>query len=43
MFGKNSERTKNSIRFSFGLNNTNEEIKQAADETVKIVSRLVDK
>ena len=41
MFGKNSERTKNSIRFSFGLNNTEEEIQQAAFETVKIVNRLV--
>ena len=41
MFGKNSERTKNSIRFSFGLNNTEEQIKQAALETVKIVKRLV--
>lgn len=41
MFGKNSERTKNSIRFSFGLNNTEEEIKHAALETVKIVNRLV--
>ena len=41
MFGKNSERTKNSIRFSFGLNNTEEEIQKAAFETVKIVNRLV--
>lgn len=41
MFGKHSERIKNSIRFSFGLNNTEEEITQAANETVKIVSRLV--
>lgn len=41
MFGKNSERTKNSIRFSFGLNNTEEQIKHAALETVKIVKRLV--
>lgn len=41
MFGKNSKRTKNSIRFSFGLNNTEEEIKQAALETVKIINRLV--
>ena len=41
MFGKHSERTKNSIRFSFGLNNTEEEIQNAALETVKIVKRLV--
>lgn len=41
MFGKDSERTKNSIRFSFGLNNTEEEVRQAAETTVKIVNRLV--
>lgn len=41
MFGQHSERTKNSIRFSFGLNNTEEEIKKAALETVKIIKRLV--
>lgn len=41
MFGKNSERTKNSIRFSFGLNNTKEEIEQAAKEIVKIVHRII--
>ena len=36
MFGKGSERTKNSIRFSFGLNNTEQEVRQAAETTVKI-------
>jgi cysteine desulfurase len=41
MFGKDSERTKNSIRFSFGLNNTEEDVRQAAETTVKIVKRLV--
>ncbi|RFU65812.1 cysteine desulfurase family protein [Peribacillus glennii] len=41
MYGKDSERTKNSIRFSFGLNNTEQEIRQAGLETVKIVNRLV--
>ena len=41
MFGKGSERTKNSIRFSFGLGNTEEDVKKAAEETVKIVNRLV--
>lgn len=41
MFGKDSERTKNSIRYSFGLNNTEEEVRQAAETTVKIVNRLV--
>ncbi|CAH0137821.1 Cysteine desulfurase IscS [Peribacillus sp. Bi96] len=43
MFGKDSERTKNSIRFSFGLNNTEQEVRQAAETTVKIVNRLVRK
>ncbi|WP_110926984.1 cysteine desulfurase family protein [Bacillus massiliglaciei] len=42
MFGKGSERTKNSIRFSFGLNNTLEEVTEAAEKTATIVSRLVD-
>jgi len=40
MFGKNSDRTTNAIRFSFGLNNTILQIEQAAHETVKIVKRL---
>ncbi|MDM5339220.1 cysteine desulfurase family protein [Fictibacillus enclensis] len=39
MFGK-TERTKNSIRFSFGLNNTMEQIEKTAYETAKIVKRL---
>ncbi|WHY70679.1 cysteine desulfurase family protein [Fictibacillus enclensis] len=39
MFGK-TERTKNSIRFSFGLNNTKEQIEKTAYETAKIVKRL---
>ncbi len=41
MFGKNDERTKNSIRFSFGFNTTEQEISQAAEETVTIINRLV--
>ncbi|OIK13330.1 cysteine desulfurase family protein [Bacillus sp. MUM 13] len=41
MFGKNSERTKNSIRFSFGLNNTEEQVRMAAEETAKIIGRLL--
>lgn len=41
MFGKGSERTKNAIRFSFGLNNTEQEVREAAEATVKIVKRLV--
>jgi cysteine desulfurase len=40
MFGKNSERLINSIRFSFGFNTTEEEIVRAAQETGKIVMRL---
>jgi cysteine desulfurase len=39
MFGE-SERTKSSVRFSFGLGNTDEEISYAALETAKIVKRL---
>ena len=42
MFGKNNERTMNSIRFSFGLNNTMSQIEHAANETVKIVKRLTN-
>lgn len=40
MFGKNSERLQNSLRFSFGLNNTVEQIEKVAHETAKIVKRL---
>lgn len=40
MFSKNHERTTNSIRFSFGLNNTSDQVKQVAHEIVKIVKRL---
>ncbi|CAH2717222.1 Cysteine desulfurase IscS [Neobacillus rhizosphaerae] len=40
MFGKQSERLINSIRFSFGFNTTKEEIIKAAEETARIVSRL---
>jgi cysteine desulfurase len=43
MFGKESERIRSSIRFSFGLGNTKEQIERAATETVKIVKRLTDK
>ncbi|NQD66966.1 cysteine desulfurase [Bacillus haikouensis] len=41
MFGRNSERTKNSIRFSFGLGNTEAEIVQTANEVANVVKRLV--
>ncbi len=40
MFGKDSDRIASSIRFSFGLGNTIEDIKTAALETAKIVARL---
>ncbi|CAM3941111.1 cysteine desulfurase family protein [Lederbergia lenta] len=40
MFGPNSERVRNSVRFSFGLGNMEEEIAEAAKETAKIVHRL---
>lgn len=40
MFGKDSERIRNSIRFSFGLNNTIEEIEKAANIVAEIVKRL---
>lgn len=41
MFGKESDRIANSIRFSFGLGNTIEEIEEAAYEIAKIVKRIV--
>ncbi|PKJ57115.1 cysteine desulfurase family protein [Bacillus sp. SN10] len=40
MFGKDSDQIRSSVRFSFGLGNTKEQIKKAAYETVKIVKRL---
>ena len=40
MFGKGSERLVNSIRFSFGLGNTKEQILKAAEETARTVQRL---
>lgn len=40
MFGKESERLINSIRFSFGYNTTKEQIVKAVEETAKIVLRL---
>ncbi|WNS74406.1 cysteine desulfurase family protein [Bacillus sp. DTU_2020_1000418_1_SI_GHA_SEK_038] len=40
MFGKDDGRVQNSIRFSFGLFNTLEQIEKAAEETSKIVKRL---
>ncbi|WP_423407500.1 cysteine desulfurase family protein [Heyndrickxia sp. MSNUG] len=43
MFGKESDRLTNSIRFSFGLNNTKAQVEKAAEETAKIVQRLTKK
>ncbi len=40
MFGGGSERTRNSIRFSFGLGNTENQIVEAAKKTAEIVRRL---
>lgn len=43
MVGQDSERLRNSIRFSFGLNNTEEQVKRVARETAKIVERITRK
>lgn len=40
MYGKDTDRTKNSVRFSFGIHNTLEDIKEAAYRIAKIVTRL---
>ncbi|WP_182200498.1 cysteine desulfurase family protein [Paraliobacillus salinarum] len=40
MFGKGSERTLNSIRFSFGIANNEQQIKTAANRIAKVVNRL---
>nr|WP_321315995.1 cysteine desulfurase family protein [uncultured Ligilactobacillus sp.] len=40
MYGENSERTKESIRFSFGVENTADEIDRTIDILVKIINRL---
>ncbi|MBN8191073.1 cysteine desulfurase [Bacillus sp. NTK074B] len=40
MYGKQSEKSRNSIRFSFGLGNTEEQIEWAAHEVASIVKRL---
>lgn len=40
MYGKESERLINSIRFSFGFNTTEDQIIKTAEETARIVSRL---
>jgi cysteine desulfurase len=40
MYGNQSERSRASIRLSFGLGNTEEQIQTVADELVKIVQRI---
>ncbi len=40
MFGQESERVRNSIRFSFGLYNTKEQVERSAEVTARIVNRL---
>jgi len=40
MYGKDTDRTKNSVRFSFGIHNTMEDIEEAAARIAKIVNRL---
>lgn len=40
MYGKDNERTTNSIRFSFGSKNTQENVREAAERVVKIIKRL---
>lgn len=40
MFGKHSDIIRSSIRFSFGLGNSAEQVEKAAYETAKIVKRL---
>lgn len=43
MFGKESDRLRNSIRFSFGITNTEEQIDQAGEATANIIARLTNK
>ncbi|MED1204741.1 cysteine desulfurase family protein [Heyndrickxia acidicola] len=43
MFGKQSDRLRNSIRFSFGLNNTLNQIETAANQVANIVQRFQSK
>lgn len=40
MYGQESERLRNSIRFSFGINNTVEQVQEVALRTAEIVRRL---
>ncbi|GLY10060.1 cysteine desulfurase family protein [Pseudobacillus badius] len=43
MFGKESDRLRNSIRFSFGMTNTEEQIDKAGEATANIIARLTNK
>lgn len=43
MFGADAEQLRNSIRFSFGLGLTSEQVVEAAERTAKIVKRLVNR
>jgi len=43
MYGSKDERTKNSVRFSFGSHNTMEDIEDAAERIAKIIHRLTSK
>lgn len=43
MYGEGAEELTSSIRFSFGLDNTEAQIKQVAKEMVHIVRRLTKK
>lgn len=40
MYGENSPKLRNSIRFSFGMDNTVEEMEQVADRIELIINRL---
>lgn len=42
MFGRDVEKLRNSIRFSFGLGLTHDKIKTAAEKTAKVVKRLAN-
>ncbi|MCD5323678.1 MULTISPECIES: cysteine desulfurase family protein [Pontibacillus] len=41
MFGEGNERTRNSIRFSFGLQNTEENVREGAEKVASIVKRVI--
>jgi cysteine desulfurase len=43
MFGSGSDKLTNSIRFSFGFTNTEEQIERVGEELAKIVQRLTNK